>query len=96
MLGSPWEMQTFSPVKASNSSLLRPPALSITISGVVRSMIVVSTPMAQGPPSRIISTLSPKLSATCRAVVGEMHLKRLAEGAAIGTPAALMSFKARG
>ncbi len=53
-------------------------------------------PTAQGPPSRINDTASPRSSATCCAVVGEMRPKRLADGAAIPPPNSPRSARATG
>ena len=44
-------------------------------------------PTRAGPPSSTRSTPSPRLSRTCAAAVGESPVKRLALGAAMGTPA---------
>ena len=53
-------------------------------------------PTGHGPPSRISATLSPSSAATCAAVVGLTRPERLADGAAIGRPAARSSVCATG
>ncbi len=57
---------------------------------------VDSMPTVVGPPSRIRSTRSPRASRTCSAVVGESWPKRLALGAAMGTPASRIKARASG
>ena len=95
-LGLPCESRTFSLRNFSKSSFDVPPARKMTTFEPVTSMMVDSTPTAQGPPSKIMSTLSPRLSNTCCAVVGLMDLNLLAEGATIGTPLFLMRSRATG
>ena len=53
-------------------------------------MMVDSTPTWQSPPSRMASTLPSISSSICLAVVGLGFPERLPDGAATGTPAALI------
>src|SRR5579875_3901042 len=62
----------------------------------VRSRIVDSTPTFVGPASSSRSIRPARSASTCSAVVGLVWVKRLALGAAIGTPAARMSARATG
>ena len=62
--------------------------------GSVQLTTVDSTPVSHGPPSSTMATASPSSSTTCSGRVGLMRPKRLADGAARGTPAD--SIRARG
>ena len=84
------------PITASIASRVAPPGRSRVGVAPVRSSTVDSTPTRQGPPSRISGTRSPSDSATCSARVGLTAPLRLAEGAAIGRPAARISACATG
>lgn len=86
LVGIALRKQNFLVEEFSKSSFEVPPARKMTMFEPVTSMMVDSTPTVQGPPSKIMSTLSPRLSNTCCAVVGLMDLNLLAEGATIGTP----------
>src|SRR5262249_15680987 len=61
-----------------------PPARSTTAASPLRSTTVVSIPIGQAPPSRIIATLSPSDRAAWSAVVGLSLPEAFALGAAIG------------
>src|SRR4051794_24961341 len=63
-----------------------PPGRRITGLDPSRLTTVDSTPTRQGPPLRIIATLSPSVAATCSARVGLMAPDGLALGAASGRP----------
>ena len=84
------------PITASIASRVAPPGRSRVGVAVVRSSTVDSRPTGHGPPSRISGTRSPSDSATCSARVGLTAPLRLAEGAAIGRPAARISACATG
>ena len=73
-----------------------PPGRSSTGSSSVNATIVDSMPTGQAPPSRIRPTASPRSSATCAAVVGEIRPKRLADGAAMPPPKAARRSRATG
>ena len=74
------------------SSYVTPPGLNITGFSPVKSTIVDSTPTLHSPPS-IIASILPVISfTTCFAFVGLGFPERFALGAAIGTPAAFISF----
>ena len=76
---------------------MTPPGRSSTGTGPVRSSTVDSSPIGHGPPSRISGDFRrPNSAATCGAVVGLTRPERLAEGAAIGRPAARSSACATG
>ena len=79
------------PITASIASRVAPPGRSSVGVAVVRSSTVDSSPTSHGPPSRISFTRSPSDSATCSARVGLTAPLRLADGAAIGRPAARIS-----
>ena len=78
-----------SPIIASSISRVMPPGRSM-VGLPTRVSTVDSTPTGQGPPSRMTSMRPSISSRTCCAVVGLGRPERLAEGAAMGTPAALM------
>ena len=79
------------PITASISARVTMPGLNNTASGPASERTVDSIPTVVRPPSSTIATRSPKPSRTCCAVVGESSVKRLALGAAIGTPASRIS-----
>ena len=84
------------PSTRASSGTVIAPGRSSTGAPPANETIVDSMPTAQAPPSRIIATASPRSSATCCAVVGEMRPKRLAEGAAMPSPKASSSARATG
>ena len=72
------------PVAGIIFSTVTPPGRSKTGIFDVRSIIVDSTPMGQGPPSSTKETVEPKNCATCSAVVGLRRPDGFALGAAMG------------
>ncbi|QBZ54610.1 hypothetical protein PoMZ_10315 [Pyricularia oryzae] len=78
------------------SSIATPPGRSTAGGSHRPSTTVLSTPTPQGPPSRISSRRPSRSSRTWCAVVGEGRVDALAEGAASGTPASLISVRASG
>ena len=83
-------------IAASIASRDRPPGRNSATLPSRQATIVDSTPMGQGPPSRIMSTTAPRSATTSRAVVGLSRPDRLAEGATIGRPARRNRSSARG
>ena len=79
-----------SPSTSTSSSSGKPPGRSRRGGVTVRSMMVLSTPTAQGPPSTMPSILPIISSAICCAVVGLGLPEVLPLGAAMGTPACSM------
>jgi hypothetical protein len=65
-----------------------PPGRISCGSSWTNATMVLSMPTSHAPPSTIIATFVPRSSRTCRAVVGEIRPKRLAEGAAMPRPPA--------
>ena len=84
------------PARAAGRATSIPPGRSSTGTSPAKATIVDSIPTAHAPPSSICATASPRSSATCRAVVGEMRPKRLADGAAMPPPKARSSARATG
>ncbi len=88
--------RTARPSTRSRSATPIAPGRSSAGPSPVNPTIVDSIPTAHGPPSRMIDSASPRSSATCCAVVGEMRPKRLADGAAIPPPNSARSARATG
>ena len=70
------------------SAAAMPPGRSSIGAPSPNATIVLSMPTAHAPPSTISATRSPRSSATCCAVVGEIRPNRLADGAAMPVPPA--------
>ncbi len=92
---SPEWRVSFWPICASIVSTGKPPGRRRQGRSFCRPMMVLSKPTVQWPPVRIASILCPSPWATCSAVVALMRPEGLADGAAMGVPAASMSCLAR-
>ncbi len=86
--GEAWESTALpsGPVSASISARATAPGRSSTARSPSKPITVDSRPNTVAPPSRIISTPFPRLSATCAAAVGLTRPEALALGAAMGRP----------
>src|SRR5260370_42692384 len=93
MPGDGWAAEGVAACSISGSATM--PGRNSVILPPTSNTTVDSMPTGQGPPSST-GRASPKAALTCSAVVGERPEKRLALGAATGTPARLISASAMG